>query len=283
MRTKEQIQGERSSLSIPVALSWTAETGRQFTKKAVALAIGRYGAIVAVHHKLASNQSITIHCTGKPDVAAQVAGEIREQYEGYVYGLSFLDPDANPWSGKRPSLAETERSISRQLLECETCQIREMVYLDEIQSEVFEANRNLCRPCKRCSGWTIWKVAQHEDPLESPERAGTELEESPSPRTRNERKRFRVRFKRFRACIVRPGYLEEVVRVDDVTRDGFRFVSQKIYEKGAVIQVAIPYTPNAENIFVSAQVIRFRDLPPKYGIEYGVAYMDGPIDPPPDE
>jgi len=279
--TKEQIEGERGSLSIPITLLWTAETGRQFTKKAVALAIGRYGAIVAVHHKLASNQPITIQCTGKPDVAAQVAGEIREQYEGYVYGLSFLNPEANPWSGKRPSTAETERPISRQLLECEACQTREVMYLDEIQSQVFKANRSLAVYCKRCSSWTIWKEALFEGAPELIEWEG--LHSESAPRTHDERKRFRVRFKKFRACIVRPGYLEEVVRVEDVTRDGFRFVSQKIYEKGAIIQVAIPYTPNAENIFVSAEVIRFRDLPRKYGIEYGVAYTDGPIDPPPDE
>src|SRR5712692_3550483 len=102
------------------------------------------------------------------------------------------------------------------------------------------------------------------------------------PTCRPTRKRFRVRLKKFKACIRRPGFLEDVVRVEDVTRDGFRFVSHKLYEKGSTIQVAIPFMPDSPNIFVPAQIIRFRDLPRKKGTEYGVAYMEAPVDPPTD-
>jgi len=287
VQIKDQDRTEKGSLSIPIEISWTAESGRAFTKKAVALAIGRFGAIIAVHQKLAPIQQITISCTGKEDVIAQVVGQIREQYEGYVYGLSFLDPNANPWSATIPSIAETAQSVSRQLLECEACKTRELVYLDRIQSEVFDANGSLSLHCKQCAVWTIWKLAQHEDTVEPNERAvGTDLspdaQSAGLPRTHDERKRFRVRLKKFKACIRRPGFLEDVVRVEDVTRDGFRFVSHKLYEKGSTIQVAIPFMPDSPNIFVPAQIIRFRDLPRKKGTEYGVAYMEAPVDPPTD-
>ncbi len=280
MQTKDQDRIEKGSLSIPIEISWTAESGRAFTKKAVALVISRFGAIIASHHKLAPIQQITISCTGKEDVIAQVLGQIREQSEGFVYGLAFLDPNANPWSAKIPSVAETAQSVSRLLLECQACQTRELVYLDGIQYEVFGANGSLALRCKQCAVWTIWKLAQHEDAVETglpPDAQSVAL-----PRTHDERKRFRVRLKKFKACIRRPGFLEEVVRVEDVTRDGFRFVSQKLYEKGASLQVAIPYMPDSPNIFVPAQIIRSRDLPRMKGIEYGVAYIEAQVDPPTD-
>jgi len=287
VQTKDQDRIEKGSLSIPIEISWTAESGRAFTKKAVALVISRFGAIIASHHKLAPIQQITISCTGKEDVIAQVLGQIREQSEGFVYGLAFLDPNANPWSAKIPSVAETAQSVSRLLLECQACQTRELVYLDGIQYEVFGANGSLALRCKQCAVWTIWKLAQHEDMVEPNDRAvGTDLSSDAQsaglPRTHDERKRFRVRLKKFKACIRRPGFLEDVVRVEDVTRDGFRFVSNKLYEKGSTIQVAIPFMPDSPNIFVPAKIIRFRDLPRKKGTEYGVAYMEAPVDPPTD-
>ena len=276
MLTKDQIGNERASPSFPINLTWAGPTGRKFTKKAVVLAISRYGAIVELPHKLAQIQEVTIHCTGKEAVIAQVAGQIRENYERYVYGLTFLDQNVNPWSGKLPTAAETEQSVSRQLLDCESCQTRELVYLDEIQSEVFRANHSLSLRCKRCATWTVWKEAEHEAAVESrPDEVApqpTNSHPNSGPRTHDERTRFRVQFKRFKACIQRVGFLEEIVRVDDVTRDGFRFVSRKIYDRDAPIEVSIPYSPNALNIFVPAQIIRFRFLPRKKGIEYGVAY-----------
>jgi hypothetical protein len=281
VQIKDQDRTEKGTLSIPIEISWTADSGRTFTKKAVALAISRFGTIIAVHHRLAPIQQITIICTGKKDVIAQVVGQIREQYEGYVYGLAFLDPSANPWSAKIPSAAETAQSVSRQLLECETCKTRELVYLDGIQYEVFGANGSLARHCKPCAVWTIWKLAQHEDAVEpDPRDLLPDAQAAALPRTHDERKRFRVRLKKFKVCIRRPGFLEEVVRVEDVTRDGFRFVSHKLYEKGSSIQVAIPFMADASNIFVPAQIIRSRDLPRNKGIEYGVAYLEAPVDPP---
>jgi len=287
VQIKDQDRTEKGTLSIPIEISWTPNSGRVFTKKALALAVSRFGAIIAVQHKLAPIQQITIRCTGKEDVIAQVVGQIREQYEGYVYGLAFLDPNSNPWSAKIPSVAETSQSVSRQLLECEACKTRELVYLDGIQYEVYYANGSLSLHCKQCAVWTIWKLAQHEDAIDPNTRAA-ESDLSPDaqsaglPRTHDERKRFRVRLKKFKACIRRPGFLEDVVRVEDVTRDGFRFVSHKLYEKGASIQVAIPYMADSPNIFVPAQIIRFRDLPRKKGIEYGVAYLEALVDPPAD-
>jgi len=278
VHTKDPCQGERDPLTIPICISWTAATGQEFMKMAAMLAIARHGAILALDHKLVPTQQITIHCIDNEEVMAQVAGQIRDQCEGYVYGVSFLDPKTNPWIAEHPSVAKTQQAVSRQLLECDSCQTRELVHLDDIQSEVFEANRLLSLACKQCAGWTVWKLAEHDQSGWHARSAVTDLASDsvpPSmPRTHCERRHFRVQFRKFKACISCRGFLDEIVSVKDVSRAGFRFMSKKIYRKGTRIEVAIPYAPDAPNIFVSAQIVRFRAIPRTERVEYGVAYVE---------
>ena len=284
MHTKLQVRSDHGYLSIPIEVTWTAAPGRTFTKKATAILITRYGSLIEFRHELEPAQQISIRCIGtEREVRAQVLGQVRKVRDGCVYGLSLLDANVNPWDIDVPGTDETKQAVSRQMLECDACQTREMVYLDEIQIEVFEASRSLALRCKQCAAWTMWKMAGHEATShrsQRADRAGTSLDSDSRsvPRTRNERKHFRVRLKRFRACIRRLGFLEEVVRVENVSRGGFRFLSPKTYRTGTRIEVAIPYMPEAGNIFVPARVIRSRELPRMKKKEYGVAYIRGDED-----
>jgi hypothetical protein len=279
MDTKARQTGERNSLSIPIDISWTAIGGQQFAKKGFALAINRNGAIIALQHTLGAVQQIRIRWIGaEKEVSAQTLGQIGEKWGEHVYGLTFLEPNANPWNNRFPSVDETQEAVSRHLLECDACQTREVVYLDFIQIEVFEANRSISLPCKQCASWTTWKLAQHEAANERSLRAdqnrrSAQPHPAPGPRTRNDRRRFRVRLKKYRACIRRQGFLDEVVHVENVSCDGFRFLSPKEYREGVDIEVAIPYMRDGANIFVPARVTRFRALPRRKKTEYGVALI----------
>ena len=95
----------------------------------------------------------------------------------------------------------------------------------------------------------------------------------PAPRTRNRRKSVRVRLKKITACIRQPGFGEEVVHVDDLSRGGLRFRSPKTYYQGSRIEVAVPYEPHGPNIFVLARIVWFRELPEANFKEYGATYV----------
>ncbi len=209
--------------------------------------------------------------------AAQVVGLVGHQADGYVYGIAFHNPGANPWNIEFPSLAEAEKAVSRLLLECSVCLSRELVYLDELQAEVFEASRSLAIHCKQCDTWTVWKLALHGTANAQSLRAAqpdrkTVSSPGPAPRVRNERKHVRIRLK-MTACIRQIGFGEEVVRIENTSRGGFCFFSSNTYLVGSNVEVAVPYTPAAANIFVSARIIRSRDLPRKTKKEYGVVYV----------
>ena len=72
------------------------------------------------------------------------------------------------------------------------------------------------------------------------------------------------------------GLVEEVVRVKDVSRGGFRFVSRNYLPDGSEIMVAMPYTRDASNVFVPARVVWRRDVPRLERFEYGVTYCKPP-------
>jgi hypothetical protein len=279
VHTKQQVRPDPSYLSIPIDISWTAAPGRTFTKRASAIAITRYGTLIVSRQELEPTHQISIRCIGTDrEIRALVLGQVRQEKDGYVYGLSLLDANVTPWDIDIPSADETKKPVSRHLLECDACQTRETVYLDEIQIEVFEASRSVALHCKQCAAWTMWKLAGHEATCHRSQRAARAETSLGSDalsmlRTTNDRKHFRVRLKKFRACIRRLGFLEEVVRVENVSRGGFRFLSPKNYRKGARIEVAIPYIPQAANIFVPARVVRSRELPHLKKKEYGAAYV----------
>ena len=78
------------------------------------------------------------------------------------------------------------------------------------------------------------------------------------------------------ACVRHAGLVDEVVRVKDASRGGFCFVSPRYHPDGAYIRVAMPYTPNASNVFVTARVVWRREIPRMKRYEYGVKYASLP-------
>ena len=242
--------------------------------KGLVLAMNRNGAIFSLDHKLGPLQQVTIRCMGADkEVNAQILGHIRDEYEHHVYGLSFLEPI--PFDPKLPLIDELQDATSAHLLECNSCQTHEVTFLDFIHMEVFEANRNVSLYCKQCAVSTVWKLAQHEaanDRILRAERP-SQPKVAREPRTRNERRHFRVRLKRFRACIRCRGFLDEIVPVKNVSSGGFCFVSARNYDEGMDIDVVIPYTLDIGKIFVPARVTRIRELPGRRKSEYGVALV----------
>ena len=76
------------------------------------------------------------------------------------------------------------------------------------------------------------------------------------------------------ACIRHPGFGEhEVTQIVNISRGGFCFSSLNTYIKDSNIEVAVPYTEGAANIFVSAKVVWQREVPKSKRKEYGVSYQ----------
>ncbi len=266
----------RVAIVVRIEILGADANGRDFSEQARTVAISRHGATIVLGRKLVPGQQVTIRRVAtQKEANAAVVGQIGGQPGSYVYGVASLDPSVNLWGIEFPPLAESEKGVVKLLLECTACDAREVVYLNELETEVFEGSRSLSRSCKHCAAWTVWKQTSRQLPAERP---GAQADAVPQPssaaedRTQSIRKYVRVPVK-MKACIRHPGFGEEVVKVENVSRGGLSFISSKGYLEGSRIEVAVPYAGGRANIFVAARIIRAQQLPAKRVTKYGAAYI----------
>jgi hypothetical protein len=88
----------------------------------------------------------------------------------------------------------------------------------------------------------------------------------------NRRKHTRTRVT-LRACVRRAGAMKDVVACEDMSRGGLRFKSTRKYEEKMLIEVAVPYSPGDEAIFVPAQIAYVEELPEQKMYRCGVMYL----------
>jgi PilZ domain len=88
----------------------------------------------------------------------------------------------------------------------------------------------------------------------------------------NRRKHPRTKIN-FTACVRQPNATEDIVACEDVSRGGLRFLSRRSYAAKCIIEVAVPYTEDAPNIFVPAQIVYVLELPERKLFRCGVAYL----------
>jgi hypothetical protein len=269
---------DRVSISIPVEVSGTDFTGETFVERTRTVLVSRHGATLILNRKLAPDHELILKRPGaNREALVRVVGQIGGRPEGYVYGVALQDMGTNLWNIYFPAMTEAEKAVARALLECSHCRTREVVYLNEVETEVFEANLCLTRVCKPCDGSTIWKLTPHEladEPLPdpAPRKPPTDDELLISARAQSKRKNLRIK-SNMKACIRQPGFDELIVTCEDASRGGICFRSPKRYFMGSRIEVAMPYGAGTANIFVPARIVYAQELQKEATFKYGVAYL----------
>jgi hypothetical protein len=272
---------DRVALVIQIRIFGADVEGRAYSEEARTLEVSHNGALILTNRNLIPQEEILIRRerTGK-EAPAQVVGQVRKEADGYVHGVRLLDPSINLWDITFVPLSESEQAVGRTLLECAKCRLREVVYLEEFEAEVYHAHRYIYHACNRCRESTIWNEAGHEPaarvPATPPPPPTPPPEPTPAPRTTNQRRHNRI-ICNFLACIrYQQHYDEEVLEVDDVSRGGVCFTTRKYLVPGTKFAIAVPYSPGMANIFVPAEIVRLRAIPGKKLYEVGAAYIKHP-------
>lgn len=271
---KQTRHSDRISIAVPVEVFGTEITGQDFCETTRTHMVSRHGAAIVLKRPMAPLQEVTIrNLSNGKEAAAEVVGPMGGRTEGSVYGIILLDHQLNLWNTNFP-----ESTVLGVHLECNACSQREMVYLDTIESEVFEANQKLTRLCDRCTEPTVWHPVAHnfaEDQnarIAKPKPLSSEPESEASG-SRDDRKHTRVRMA-IAACLLHPGFgTEEVVTVEDISRGGLSFRTANNYHLGSVIEVAAPYMAQAANVFVRARVVSVENRSDSQPRLYAVAYL----------
>jgi hypothetical protein len=163
------------------------------------------------------------------------------------------------------------------LVECSYCRSREVAHLNELELRAFETNRGIARHCKVCGVPSIWTQAPHEDEKKLTARAtrgrrGADAQATP-PKEGEQRVRQRMRLHtRLTACVRQAGSDDELAVCEDISPMGMCFRSKRRYEAGTPIEVAVPYSPDAANIFLPATVVYSEQMPKAGLFRHGTEY-----------
>ena len=95
---------------------------------------------------------------------------------------------------------------------------------------------------------------------------------APAKQRENRRKHARMRVN-FKACVRRPNLQDDIVTCEDMSRGGLRFKSSQKYFEKTRIDVAVPYSPGDQAIFLPAQIMYVQELPEQKLYRYGVMYL----------
>jgi PilZ domain len=282
MGNQDMRRSDRIYVEIPIRVSGSDVWGLNFADETKTMSINRHGAKIMLNRALGPQQNVMIRylATGA-EASARVVGKFGEDPRGAHYGIEFLDHKASPWSVDYP-LVESEYPAARALLECGRCHNQEVVYLSEMEAQVFDANHGLTRHCKSCGSPSVWVASSMSESGESKQAAGQdspvapppsqEAEQPPPVRTQNDRKHVRVKV-RMTMCIRHPQFGEEILSPENISRGGVCFISRKLYGLGTNIEIALPFTKDGASIFSHARIVQAKELPKSDGFRYGAQYI----------
>jgi hypothetical protein len=277
MLTENTRRSDRIRLALPIEVSGSDINSQSFTEETQTVVITRDGAAIVLSRQLAPGGEVTIRRIDAGKQAAfRVVGQMGRQEDSNVYGVVARDDSLNLWDIEFPPLAESEEALGRVLLQCGSCQTREIAHLDEFEMEVFKTSGSVWRTCKRCGDSTEWQLVPHETPAQIPSEGvepGAVPEAAPSLVAQDRRKEPRAAKLQLTACIRQDGTEDDVVVTENISRTGLCFRSKKQYPEGTSIEVAVPYTRESANIFVPARIVYSKELKPAGVFRHGVEYL----------
>ena len=270
---------DRVSLTLLLEVSGTDTHGQEFKAPARTLLLNRGGGVIVVDRELATEQQVHVQrrAPGESHRNAQVriVGQYGRQKDGSLYGIEIID-SVDLWGVEFPELAESLEAVARMLLECSYCRGREVVHLNELELRAFEMNRGIARHCKACGVPSIWIQAPHEDEQRLTARGrrgrgGDGVGARPPEEEKRDRQRIRLKT-RLTACIRQSGADDELAVCEDISPVGMCFRSKRRYDANAMIHVAVPYSPDAANIFLPARVVYSEQMPKAGLFRHGTEY-----------
>lgn len=233
--------------------------------------LGEHGGTVSVDGRLSLGEEAILRY-GKNEATVLVLAQVGVSSEGNSYAIQFTIPKNCFWGITFPEQSGISTSVK-----CEFCDASLDTVMTEIEDLALQVSREFfktCRVCNKMSRMRAQTEAGRDPKLLSSQYQQLALISGKS-RTINERKSARVSTKVMLACIRFQGAEDESVRVTNLSKGGFAFLSKKSFETGAWFEVAIPFTEGGINIFVPGRIARERMKSTdnfEYIHEYGVAF-----------
>lgn len=271
-------RGERVSVNLPLRISSTAERGEveDFVGEGRTIDVSHDGASIVLDRDLTVGQTVKVRRVGsdKEAVARVVGSYVVGNYKAHgsnsrVFGIALMNNGANPWDIVFPAKVELDKAVLRALLRCVACGRLEVSYLNEFESDLFLNHHSVARLCGQCGGWTTWIRPYGQVPVSS---EGADESGVLDPGTQNHRSHERLRAETV-GCVRNSALGKEVVLVSDLGRGGLSFFSPNQYSEGTILEMAIPYTSKAPNVFSLVRIVGARNGKEGNLTEYRATYL----------
>lgn len=260
-------------MNLRVRVSAPAERGEHFLGEGQTVDVSHDGASIMVDRDLCVGQTIKVRRVGvNKEAVARVVGYYKDHdSNAHVFGIVLTENKVNLWDIFFPAAADLDKAVLRAFLRCVACGRLEVSYLNEFESDLFLNHHSVPRLCGQCGGWTTWIRPYAQSPAGAD---GAEESGVLDARKQNHHHRSHERLRTETVgCIRNSGLGNEVVVVSDLGRGGLCFSSSNQYPEGTTIEMAIPYTSRAPNIFSLVRIVGARQ--PKDGnlTEYRAIYL----------
>lgn len=264
-------RSERVFLNLRVRISAPAERGEDFVGEGQTIEVSHDGAAIMMDRNLSVGQTIKVRRVGvNKEAVARVVGYYKDPTSNSrIFGIALTESKPNLWDIVFPATADLNNAVLRALLRCVACGRLEVAYLNEFESDLFLNHHSVARLCGQCGGWTTWVRPYGQVPV-NPE--GAEESGVPDSGTQNSRSHERLRPETV-GCIRNPALGNDVVLVSDLAREGMSFLSSNQYAEGATIEMAIPYTSKAPNIFSLVRIVGAQKGKDRNLMEYRATYL----------
>jgi hypothetical protein len=289
-------RSNRIPKEIPILLVGSDMEGKMFSEQTKTVLLSRHGAGIVSTYKFSPEQELIVRSleTNK-EAEVRVVGQLGEVEGIYTYGVAFINQNIDFWGIVFSPVTQSEKDANRVLLQCCSCRAREVVQQSDLESDVYIVNEGIVRFCKGCGSSTLWKrpeaggesepseteavlvgveTEKWTEPAGPAAAASPEVEVGPKPAAKPENRRKHLRTKvNFKGCVRSFAFGDDIVTCEDISRGGLRFKSRKRYVVKAEIEVAAPYSPGSQNIFVRGQIMYVEESEKERTFRCGVAYL----------
>ena len=288
----------RISKQVPILLIGHDSEGRVFTEETHTVMLSLHGAGIVSRHGLVPEQELILRLKeANREAEVRVVGEIARQGGLHTYGVAFLDEELDFWRMEFPPPPDWCDRPAVLTLECGGCRGVVELLNGDFEYDICAVHGGLTRHCEDCGMLTVWRVstevmptgkkvksggrkaaaegkpfaetAQGKRVAVDEKRAETGMESVILPiaepaAAKEVERRSRVRAKvNFFACVRSEMFEEEIVMCIDMSRGGVSFRSKNCHVKETLIQIAVPFSPEAQKapaIFVRGRIAHVKEM-----------------------
>ncbi len=270
-------RSDRVLITLPVSISYRKASGKPLWENASTVTVSENGAAIATKGLLNPGQEILIRRireSAPREAECKVIGRTGNQGELSIFSVTFLKKEVGFWDIYFPPIDANPEVAGRALLNCKTCGARKIVHLGPADLKAFGNDRQVSMPCDKCKKSTIWVEAQDEtaEHVDLMPANADRLAPAPSSGGENRRRHRRVAAE-VAVCIRQSGSEDDIAVTGDISHSGLCFISSRKHQTGSFIQVAVPYSPTAANIFVDARIMHVSAVPDESRYRHGVMYL----------